>query len=284
VYLGYSTWGMPTVPIDVAVARIAQLGFDGLELTVIPRWLTEISTLGADERRHIRQLYSDYNLVLPAVAGHTALLEADPARHAANMERLCRTADLCCELTLGGSIPALNTTVGGRSDDWERRRHELAERAGVLATYAGNQGVTLALEPHVNTALDRPERVVWLIEQVDSPYCRVNFDISHFNIIGLSVEETVAVLAPLAVHTHVKDERGRAPDHEFLIPGEGEFDYVRYLKAMAAAGYDGFITVEISVMVQRRPQYDPLAAAARAYSVLSRAFEEAGLPRPARPT
>ena len=26
-------------------------------------------------------------------------------------------------------------------------------------------------------------------------------------------------------HTHVKDERGIAPDHEFLIPGEGEMDY-----------------------------------------------------------
>ncbi|HEV7216518.1 MAG TPA: sugar phosphate isomerase/epimerase, partial [Chloroflexota bacterium] len=105
----------------------------------------------------------------------------------------------------------------------------------------------------------------------------------HFNVIGLSIEETVPVLAPLSVHTHVKDELGRAPDHQFLIPGEGEFDYVRYLKAMAATGYDAFITVEVSIMVQRRPEYDPLAAAAQSYNVLSRAFEEAGLARPSRP-
>jgi sugar phosphate isomerase/epimerase len=57
-------------------------------------------------------------------------------------------------------------------------------------------------------------------------------------------------------------------------------DYVRYLKAMAANGYDGYIVVEISLMVQRRPDYDPLAAAATSYAVLSRAFQQAGIKRP----
>jgi sugar phosphate isomerase/epimerase len=274
---------MPTVPIDLAVSEVARLGFDGLELTVAPRWLTELSTLDAQKRQRIRQLYIEHDLALPAIAGHTSLLEDDPVRHAANMERLFRTVDLCTDLAIDGSIPALDTTVGGTSADWEGRRQQLVERVGALATYAGKRAVTLAIEPHVSSALDRPERVVWLLEQIASPYCRVNFDISHFNVIGLSIEETVPVLAPLSVHTHVKDELGRAPDHQFLIPGEGEFDYVRYLKAMAATGYDAFITVEVSIMVQRRPEYDPLAAAAQSYNVLSRAFEEAGLARPSRP-
>ena len=39
--LAYSTWGMPTVPIETAVAHCAALGFDGLELTVIPGWTTD---------------------------------------------------------------------------------------------------------------------------------------------------------------------------------------------------------------------------------------------------
>jgi sugar phosphate isomerase/epimerase len=77
----------------------------------------------------------------------------------------------------------------------------------------------------------------------------------------------------------VKDQRGRAPHHEFLIPGEGPFDYVRYLRAMSATGYDGFITGEVSVMVQRRPNYDPLAATTLTYDTLSRAFAVAGIER-----
>ncbi|MGH2346674.1 MAG: sugar phosphate isomerase/epimerase, partial [Chloroflexota bacterium] len=60
------------------------------------------------------------------------------------------------------------------------------------------------------------------------------------------------------------------------------FDYVEYLKAMRQAGYDGFITGEVSVMVQRRPGYDPLAATTMTYRTLARAFEQAGIQRAVR--
>ena len=70
---------------------------------------------------------------------------------------------------------------------------------------------------------------------------------------GIPIAESVGALAAHTVHTHVKDERGVAPNYQFLIPGEGEFDYVAYLRAMREHGYTGFITAEISIMVQRRP-------------------------------
>jgi sugar phosphate isomerase/epimerase len=127
--------------------------------------------------------------------------------------------------------------------------------------------------------LHRPEQVLWLLEQVDSPALTIHFDISHFNVQGIRMEESVSQLASHSLHTHVKDERGRDPDHEFLIPGEGEMDYPRYLRLMADAGYDGHIVVEISLMVQRRPDYDALAAATQSYEVLARAFAEAGIAR-----
>ncbi|MBI2952274.1 sugar phosphate isomerase/epimerase, partial [bacterium] len=54
--LGYSTWGMPKVPIDSALAHLAGLGFEGVELTVIPGYTTELRTLDAAARRRIRDL------------------------------------------------------------------------------------------------------------------------------------------------------------------------------------------------------------------------------------
>ena len=105
----------------------------------------------------------------------------------------------------------------------------------------------------------------------------IHFDISHFNVQGLDMDTVIAQLAPHSAHTHVKDERGIAPNHAFLIPGEGEMDYVRYLTAMDTIGYDGYIVVEISLMVQRRPHYDPLTAATTSHEVLSRAFQHAGI-------
>lgn len=277
--IGYSTWGMPTVPIDTAVSHIAKLGYDGLELTIIPRFTTELSTLDAAERKRIASLLKEHNLALPAIAAHSSLLETDPERHAQNIWRLKGGVDLAVELAQGDELPAVNTTPGGKPEEWDTQKDFLAERVGELVDYGASRGVTIAMEPHVGAIIDTPAKVLELLKIVNSPYLKVNFDISHFDIIGMPTEETVAALAPVSAHTHVKDQRGTAPNHEFLIPGEGPFDYVHYLKEMQAHGYDGFITAEVSFMVQGREDYDPLAAATLSYETLSRAFTEAGIDR-----
>ena len=38
--IGYSTWGMPNVPIDEALEHLAGLGFAGVEPTVIRGYTT----------------------------------------------------------------------------------------------------------------------------------------------------------------------------------------------------------------------------------------------------
>lgn len=277
--LSYSTWGMPKVPIDVAVAQCARLGFDGLELTVIPGWSTDAATLSAADRRRIRDLYDQHDLALCGLTGNTPLLATEPAEHAANMARLRSYFDLAAELQKPGEHLAISTTSSGKKGQWEAVKGMLVDRFGELAAAARQRGVIVGMEPHVGSALHAPDQVLWLLEQIDSPGLRVHFDISHFNVQGMDMEAVIAQIAPHSVHTHIKDERGVEPDYEFLIPGEGECDYVRYLKAMERAGYDGHITVEISIMVQRRPDYDALAAAEQSYRVVSKAFEEAGIAR-----
>jgi sugar phosphate isomerase/epimerase len=173
----------------------------------------------------------------------------------------------------------VSTTSGGEPDNWEQVKGTLVDRFGELAQYARRAGVMIGMEPHVGAALHRPEQVLWLLEQIDSPGVTIHFDISHFNVQGMPMEPVIAQLAPHSAHTHVKDERGVAPDHEFLIPGEGEMDYVRYLTTMQRAGYAGHIVVEISLMVQRRPDYDALEAASQSYRVVAGAFDEAGISR-----
>jgi inosose dehydratase len=148
---------------------------------------------------------------------------------------------------------------------------------GALVRYGEQHGVVIAAEPHVGTMLDTPARVLELLHTINSPFLKLNFDISHFNVQGIPYQESVAALAPHSVHTHVKSERGIAPNHEFLIPGEAEFDWVGYLHAMRAAGYDEYITAEVSIMVQRRSNYDPLAAAEQTYVTLERVFRQAGM-------
>ena len=78
--LAYSTWGMQTVPIDVSVPHCAALGFDGLEMAVIPGWTTDAATMTAAERRHIRALYDDHDLALSGLSGNVQFMAPDPER------------------------------------------------------------------------------------------------------------------------------------------------------------------------------------------------------------
>jgi sugar phosphate isomerase/epimerase len=276
--IGYCTWGMKTVDIEDAVPAIAEIGYRGIELAVTPGWPTDLYTLDAAKRQRIVQLLDEHDLVLTAVAGHTSMCEQDPDRNQANMQRLRDSIDLTAELAQQGEQPILVSLVGGPMDAWDARREIVAERVHSLGTYAARRGVILAVEPHSGTSFDTPDKATWLLEQVNHPAVRLNFDISHFDIIGIGIDECVPQMAPLSVHTHVKDQRGRYPDHEFLTPGSGPFDFVHYLKAMHAAGYTGFIGVEVSVMVQRKPGYDPFVDAALGYYALLHAFNESGVP------
>lgn len=277
--IGYSTWGMPKVPVDQALAHLAELGYDGVELTVIPGYTTELSALDKAERARIVELLKSHNLDLPAIAGHTSLLADDAEEHRQNMDRLKATIDLAVDWAIGDEPPCIDTTPGGSPGDWDEVKTTLAERTAELVEYAHKRGVVIAMEPHVGTAIDTPERVLELLRLVDSPSLQLNFDISHFNVQGISIDESVSALAPHTIHTHVKDERGQVPDFEFLIPGEGEFDYVHYLKAMDAQGYEGYVSAEVSIMVQKRPNYDALDAATQTYKTLSTAFGAAGIQR-----
>ena len=277
--LCYSTWSMPKLPVDEIVPALARIGYDSLELTVIPGWSTELDSMDANERRRIRALIHEHGLGLPAIAGHRPLLATDPEVHAENWRRLHGAIDLAVECAGPSGPPALDTTAGGKTEEWDAVKARLVEETGKLCDYAAARGVVVALEPHVHEALETPDRVLWLIQQVGHPNLKLTFDISHFNVIGLPIEETVPKLAPYSAFTHIKDERGVVPNFEFLIPGEGVFDYVKYLRYMQAAGYEGDIGVEISLMVQSRPNYDAIAAAEQSYRVVDQAFREAGVPR-----
>jgi sugar phosphate isomerase/epimerase len=265
---------MPKVPIEEALTGIARIGYEGVEIAVLSNYTTALERLDAGERQRIRQMLDTLGLELPAIAAHTTLLAPEPEAHAVNMARLKAAADLAAEWGRE-QPPALNTTSGGRRGDWEECEPRLVERLGELADYAGRRGVTVAIEPHVGAALDSPEKTLRLLERVGSPFLKVNLDVSHFVADGTYTLESVTALAPHTVHTHVKDARGRAPSHEFLVSGEGDFDHVAFLRALQAAGYDGFLTVEVSVMVQRRPDYDPFASAELAYRTLRAALKEA---------
>jgi sugar phosphate isomerase/epimerase len=268
---------MPAMPVDEQIRHVSVIGFQGIELICIPGSSTDVDKLNADERKRIRQRLDRARIALPSIAGHANPIEPDPAKLAVNLARIRAAFDLAADLADLTGPPCVVLMGYGTPESYESDRELLAERFHGLAEDAKQRGVTIALEFHVGQAIDRPERILWLVERVNHPNFRLNLDTSHLDVMGYSIADSIRPLAKYSVHTHVKDQRGRYPDHEFLTPGDGSYDYVTYFRELAAAGYDGFVTTEISLMVQRKPGYDPVGAAWKSYDTMTTAAWEAGV-------
>ena len=269
---------MAEMPVAEQIALVRDAGYAGIELVSGMGGSLDALTSSSGERERIRALLDEAEMALPSIAGHANLLEEDPDTRMEAVRRLEAGVQMAADLAGSDGLPCLVTMAYGRPDEYEAVRETVAERLGEVARYAGQYGVTLALEPHVGQAFDRPERVLWLMERIGSQHFRLNFDNSHFEVMGYDLDSYVAPMVPHAVHTHLKDQRGNRPeDYAFLVPGEGEFDYARYLSAMQAAGYAGCVTIEISKAVQKRPDYDPHEVAARSYRTLTQAAQRSGV-------
>ena len=155
----------------------------------------------------------------------------------------------------------------------------MAARLREWAKVAEEGDFTLAIKAHVGGALHTPQDCVWLAAQAGSPRVKCAYDYSHFQLRGLGLAESIRTLVPHAVFIHVKDAEGNAARFQFLLPGDGETDYVQLLKLVAAAGYRGDVVVEVSGQIFGKPDYRPLDAARRCYENLAPAFTAAGVRR-----
>jgi sugar phosphate isomerase/epimerase len=277
--LAFSAWAMRELPLDRQIDIVRRAGYVGICLVSDPH-LGQLDALRIEtrQRRQLRENLDAAGLALTAIAGHANLLEPEDALRRQQMDRVRAGLDLAVDLAGPDGPPPLVTMGQGTPETYPGDRELLAERFSELARHAETTGGVLALEPHVGQAMDQPEKIVWLMQAVASPHFRLNLDNSHFEVMGRDMDEYLPQLAPFAVHTDLKDQRGRSPDHEFLVPGEGTFDYPRYLRALDGAGYDGYLTVEISIMVQRRLDYDPAEVATRSFQTLIQAAHAANVP------
>src|SRR5438105_1542279 len=91
--LSIGTYSMKAVPLEKAIGTVASLGYDGIEIAVLPGFDGEPARLSPDRRKDVRRLLGDKRLKL------TALMEnlspaAEDARHKADLDRLRRVTEL----------------------------------------------------------------------------------------------------------------------------------------------------------------------------------------------
>ncbi|MBV9544592.1 MAG: sugar phosphate isomerase/epimerase [Chloroflexi bacterium] len=312
--IGYNTWSMATVPFEEFIPGLAEIGFRAIAISVVPGYTiggkyvdnaAAIDRLTRDDRAAIKRAFEERDLELPSIIGNQSLVEEDPRRNAAAMQRLRDTIDLCVELCPGGqALPTLNTGIAGHTGELEQKREMVLDRLGELAGYAQQRGVALCIEPHVGGAIDTIERAEYIVHAVNNPALRLDFDVSHFEVVGVPTQESVPRLMPLASAAEIKDQHfrycdngdpspdwlvqgngvgratapnGRPVEFQFLLGGEGTFDLPAYLRLVQAQEFDKPIAFEASVQCQARPGYDALKEARGIFNWMQSGWRQAGV-------
>ena len=277
--LNAGTYGMKSLAIADALHTIAGIGYDGVEIALMPGWPTEPSQLSAAGRRAVRRILGDTGLALPSLM--ESLSMDNQHNRPQRSERLKRAIDLAHDLS-PEHLPVIETVIGGKTAEWDQVKEAMAEELDAWAELAARNNITICFKPHADQAVDVPERALWMLRRVPDPHIRIVYDFSHFTVQGLTLEESLRPLFPYTAYIAVKDAAGDRNRHQFLLPGDGHIDYPAYLRLLSELGYHGFVGVEITSQIHSKPGYDPIATAKLCYSRLSAAFDQAGVARPKR--
>ena len=276
ISLGHSLYGMQTVPLTAAVDHCARIGFRNVELTLDPGFACAPAQFSRTARLKLRQQLAGLGLEVSALMRNIKLIGGlTPAE---NIEAIKEAAGVAHDLASGGALPPLETTLGGKPEEWETLRHQMVDLLGGWVSAAQASGFNLVIKAHMQNAVDTPEKLLWLLQQVPSPALAATYDYSHYEAHDLPLESSWKTLAAHTKFVHVKDTRTEAGKAIFLLPGEGRVDYPKLFRLMNASGYNGAVVAEVSSMIFKKPGYDPIATAQKCHDTLSRALAEAGVP------
>jgi sugar phosphate isomerase/epimerase len=121
------------------------------------------------------------------------------------------------------------------------------------ARYAGEAGVTLALQNHRPVIKDYPD-VLRMVREVNSPHLKVCLDAPlMLDKSAKAMDEAARVIGPLQVLSHFGGEFERLPDghirgyerNDGVVEGETNQYYKDFVAAMRRIDYQGYISYEL---------------------------------------
>ncbi|MEE1926958.1 sugar phosphate isomerase/epimerase family protein [Streptomyces sp. TRM 70351] len=250
----YGTNGLTDLRLEDALALLADLGYDGVGLTLDHMHLdprapdlpqrTARAARALDRHGLTATVETGARYVLDARRKHhPSLLDADTDARTARVGLLLTAVRTAAELgahavhCFSGPLPP-----GTAPDDgWQR----LATALAPVVQAADAAGVPLAVEPepgHLLEDLAGFHRLRRLLGQ--PPALGLTLDIGHCQCLEPEPPAAcVRAAAPWLRHVQIEDMRRGV--HEHLPLGAGEIDFPPVLAALAAAHYDGLVTVEL---------------------------------------
>jgi len=251
--LGYNSCGFArTDDIHRVVDEIADIGFQGMELTLDRRHLHSLHAEQAQLERLASQLRErGLGLVLNTggryALGPTSHEPGPASAGAAGRERFLQFVERSLALApgLGAEVLMLHSGYAPAGVEPERAWSWLVQGCSRLARFAGELGLVLGFEFHPEMLVRDLQDWQRLDQAVDHPAFQLTLDVGHVACTEPGpIPEVIASCVHRVVNVHLEDIRGSA--HVHLPIGQGDIDFSAVFQALAAGGYRGLINAELN--------------------------------------
>ena len=261
---GYGTNGLADLRLDDALGLLADLGYDGVGLTLDHMHL---DPLAPDLPARTRQLARRLNTLGLGVTVETgaryvldprrkhgpSLLDPDPDDRRRRVDLLLRAVRVAADL--GAHAVHCFSGITPTGTDPGTAWHRLTDALAPVLDAATAAGVPLAVEPEPGQLLATIADFHHLRHALDDPEALgLTLDIGHCQCLEpLPPADCVRAAAPWLRHVQIEDMRRGI--HEHLPFGDGEIDFPPVLAALSATGYQGLTVVELPRHSHAGPHY-----------------------------
>ena len=238
----------PDLPVTEQLQRVADAGFTAFEL-LFPQRINVDELVAAKERLGLQMALFDLDFDAEHPRGYLAHPDAGDLFFA----KLDEAIRLARRLGVKRLNALVGLTVPGMShvEQLDLVARRLRQAAGTVEA----EGITLLIEA-LNT-YDNPGYFLRhsadgfaIVDAVGSPNVKFQYDVYHMQIMEGNLISTIRQNVDKIGHIQIADVPGR---HE---PGTGEINFENVLRAIADAGYHGYVGLEYRAS---SPDVDPFA-------------------------
>ncbi len=247
--IGCALWTLGATPDVAALAGQMEIAAE-IGCTSVQPWVVDFEftpcildpDVGSDaDRRELRRIaeslgltFSGFCAQLQGAVTYGGLEETEGLQW--RIDKTKQALETSAEM--GGNI--VTTHAGVLPDDKSDPAYRtLLASVGEIAEHGGKLGVYFALE----TGQERPQALGEFIDEVGSPWLKVNYDPCNLLRYG-SDEGTIQgvhALGDKIIHTHAKDWN---PETMQATCGEGLVPWDAYIKALKDIAYNGVLAIE----------------------------------------
>jgi sugar phosphate isomerase/epimerase len=129
--------------------------------------------------------------------------------------------------------------------DWNTVWGALVNSCRACADIAAPDGRAVIMEPRIGEAICSVDSMLRLIEHVDRPNFRANFDTGHFSAQRENVVLALTKLRGRFANIHLSDNDPVNANH---VPiGEGTIDWKEFFRVLQGMGYDGYLGLDLGM-------------------------------------